>query len=167
MSLVNVPNFITFIRMIIGFVTLYFLFFDSLFISGILLAVFLLLDLVDGWIARRLKQTTVFGAYFDNVLDGGVPLLYVLGLSLVGVVPWFWYGVGLLGAVVRGFGSLYLFKRCKMLSFGHNLKRMTEGIFVTMLIIVVFGVSAEWFVGLAFLIYLVGAVASWLYLEKK
>lgn len=49
----------------------------------------LLLDGVDGWIARRTRTDSLFGAYFDMELDAFFILVLCLALTVLGKVgPW-------------------------------------------------------------------------------
>ncbi len=51
-------------------------------------------DYADGWLARRLNQTTVLGAILDPVADRLYILAVVVGLALRDVIPW-WLAVSL------------------------------------------------------------------------
>tara|TARA_B100002003_G_scaffold207634_1_gene201956 strand:- start:2871 stop:3446 length:576 start_codon:yes stop_codon:yes gene_type:complete len=69
---ISIPNFLTALRilMIPVMVLFYYLPFDGhLLASAVVLAVASLTDWLDGYLARRLKQTTPFGAFLDPVAD--------------------------------------------------------------------------------------------------
>jgi cardiolipin synthase (CMP-forming) len=51
-------------------------------------------DYADGWLARRLNQTTVLGAILDPVADRLYILAVVVGLALRDVIPW-WLAISL------------------------------------------------------------------------
>jgi cardiolipin synthase len=51
-------------------------------------------DFLDGWLARRLNQTTVLGQILDPVADRLYILAVVVGLALRDVIPW-WMAVSL------------------------------------------------------------------------
>ena len=53
-----------------------------------------LTDFLDGWLARRLNQTTVVGQILDPVADRLYILAVVVGLALRDVIPW-WAAVSL------------------------------------------------------------------------
>ena len=82
----NIPNILTFSRVIIAFIVIFFIF-ANFEITWIILAFLLgmITDVLDGQIARRFKMTTEFGARFDMVADRflmvGVALTSVLKLS--------------------------------------------------------------------------------------
>ncbi len=51
-------------------------------------------DYADGWLARRLNQTTVLGAILDPVADRLYILAVVVGLAMRDVIPW-WLAISL------------------------------------------------------------------------
>ena len=51
-------------------------------------------DFADGWLARRLNQTTVVGQILDPVADRLYILAVVIGLALRDVIPW-WLAISL------------------------------------------------------------------------
>ena len=51
-------------------------------------------DYLDGWLARRLGQTSVLGQVLDPVADRLYILAVVLGLALRDVIPW-WVAISL------------------------------------------------------------------------
>ena len=53
-----------------------------------------LTDFLDGWLARRLNQTTLVGQILDPVADRLYILAVVIGLALRDVIPW-WLAVSL------------------------------------------------------------------------
>ena len=69
MSNFNIPNSITSIRLLIAFSIFYFLVKDNVITALILALIFVLLDALDGVLARRLKQETKFGNVFDIFTD--------------------------------------------------------------------------------------------------
>ncbi|ANB03719.1 hypothetical protein ECTOBSL9_1280 [Ectothiorhodospira sp. BSL-9] len=56
----------------------------------------LLLDGLDGWLARRLDAATAFGARFDMELDAALILVLCLGLALSGKVGAWILAIGLM-----------------------------------------------------------------------
>ncbi len=51
-------------------------------------------DFLDGWLARRLDQTSIVGQILDPVADRLYILAVVLGLALRDVIPW-WMAISL------------------------------------------------------------------------
>jgi CDP-diacylglycerol--glycerol-3-phosphate 3-phosphatidyltransferase len=69
---VNVPNTLTLLRIALIPVLLVLFYLPARWSSEAAAAVFLvaaLTDLLDGWLARRLGQTSAFGAFLDPVAD--------------------------------------------------------------------------------------------------
>lgn len=96
------PNLLT----LIGFVINIFacvLFAKGMFFTGGLVVLFAsIFDMVDGEVARRTKQVTRFGAFFDSIIDRYSDMILLLGLVI-------WYAkidrifyVGLTGLVLIG-----------------------------------------------------------------
>ncbi|HET6667889.1 MAG TPA: CDP-alcohol phosphatidyltransferase family protein [Intrasporangium sp.] len=54
----------------------------------VLLMVSGITDFLDGWLARRLNQTSVLGQILDPVADRLYILAVVIGLALRDVIPW-------------------------------------------------------------------------------
>jgi len=82
-NIFNVPNFITFSRIIISFVVLYFIFGGfNIFYIILAFVIGMLTDAADGQIARRFKLTTEFGRKFDMVADRFLLLTTVLAILI-------------------------------------------------------------------------------------
>ncbi len=86
-----VANFITLIRLILVFVVVALfgqhVYLDLLMI--IMTALILALDAVDGYVARKLRQTSDFGGLFDIIGDRVVENVYWIYFAIVGLIP-FW-----------------------------------------------------------------------------
>lgn len=81
--LLNVPNTVTLSRLILGFVFIYLLFAGySNLVLTIVFAVAAFSDALDGFLARKLKQTTSIGARLDQVIDRVFTALIVIPLVI-------------------------------------------------------------------------------------
>ena len=85
----NIPNTLTLMRVLITFITIYFIFAGyDIVIIVILFTVGMLTDFFDGQIARRYKLTTEFGRKFDVMADrflmSGVAMAFIIDYSLNG-----------------------------------------------------------------------------------
>lgn len=69
-------NWVTFLRLVLVCSALFFASSLSGLSLGLLLTTSVLLDVVDGYLARKFNQTSVFGQYFDMEVDA----LFVLGM---------------------------------------------------------------------------------------
>lgn len=63
------PNMITFLGLITGLLSAYYLYEKQIIISLILWIVCYYLDLLDGYIARKYDQGSKFGGWFDHISD--------------------------------------------------------------------------------------------------
>ncbi len=94
-------NLITVFRLILAFVVI------SLFGLSVYLDIFLVgliglilfLDAVDGYVARKMNQTSAFGALFDIVGDRIVECIFWVYFAVVGLIP-FWIPIIV---IARGF----------------------------------------------------------------
>lgn len=71
-ELLNLPNAITFARIALIPVFLWFTYFESRvdsFIAAVVYALTSATDFLDGWVARRLKLVTVIGKFLDPLAD--------------------------------------------------------------------------------------------------
>ena len=96
-----VANFITLARLILVFAVVA-LFGQHVYLDLLMIAmtaVILALDAVDGYVARKMKQTSDFGALFDIVGDRVVENVYWIYFAVVGLIP-FWLPMVVLA---RGF----------------------------------------------------------------
>lgn len=82
---INVPNLLSFYRLLAFPVALYFIFQRAEFIFVTLLIINLITDILDGFIARRFHLETKFGARLDSIADVGT---YILALTGVLVFKW-------------------------------------------------------------------------------
>ena len=84
-SKINIPNILSFYRLISFPVVLIFalLGYENLFV--VLLVINLITDIFDGLIARMLKQQTEYGARLDSIADIGT---YILAVTGVFVFKW-------------------------------------------------------------------------------
>ncbi|MGO1117723.1 CDP-alcohol phosphatidyltransferase family protein [Rhodovibrionaceae bacterium A322] len=143
---------------------------SALWLAG-LAAAFLLLDGLDGWLARHLRAETEYGARFDNEVDG----LFVMAVSLLllaqgSVAGW----LVVAGAARYGFllaGRLY-----PALAVHLPERKKHKTVFVVFSILLIWGLWPGWTawvgqaVSLSALIYLLGSFAldlRWLVLRRS
>ena len=96
-----IANLITLFRLMLVFVVIslfgYHIYLDILLVA--LIGLILLLDAVGGYVARKLNQTSAFGALLDIVGDRIVECVFWVYFAVVGLVP-FWIPVIV---IARGF----------------------------------------------------------------
>ncbi len=119
-KIINLPNFITLLRVVL---LPFLLYYSSFFLKDnsiyrleviILMLVLFLTDFLDGFIARKMNQITMFGKYFDPVADMLTILSLLFLLVFVKNFPLWIFILYLL----REIGSIYIasylyFKRDK------------------------------------------------------
>ena len=74
------PNFLTFIGLLINIVAAVMLARGSFFSAGMVIIGAGLFDMVDGRVARETGQVTMFGGFFDSVLDRYSDLALLIGM---------------------------------------------------------------------------------------
>ena len=83
----NIPNFLTLIRLLLVPVLVIFLI-QGLFFNALI--VFIIAgssDAIDGFLARILKQKTVIGSYMDPLADKALIISSFVTLSVLGMIP--------------------------------------------------------------------------------
>jgi cardiolipin synthase len=99
-EVLNIPNFLSFLRIALVPVFLWFLL-EEMFVSAItVLAIAGLTDFLDGYLARKLNQTTKLGKMLDPVADRLYIFATLLALSATGYVPWWLAGLVILRDVL-------------------------------------------------------------------
>lgn len=88
-----IPNILTFSRIILIFPSIYFLEKSEFLLAGLLVIVLLLTDFFDGFLARKLNQTSYLGAILDPVADKLVVIAFFTHLILVNSASPFYYGL--------------------------------------------------------------------------
>jgi cardiolipin synthase len=95
-EVINVPNLLSFLRIALVPVFLLLLLQELFLAAIIVLAVAGLTDFLDGFLARKLNQTTKLGKMLDPVADRLYIFATLLALSATGYVPWWLAGLVIL-----------------------------------------------------------------------
>lgn len=99
-EVLNIPNFLSFLRIALVPVFLWLLL-EEMFVTAItVLAIAGLTDFLDGYLARKLNQTTKLGKMLDPVADRLYIFATLLALSATGYVPWWLAGLVILRDVL-------------------------------------------------------------------
>jgi cardiolipin synthase len=83
----NIPNFLTLLRIILVPLLVIFLINKSFMKALILFACLGLTDALDGFLARILNQQTVLGSYLDPIADKVLVTTCFLSLAILKVIP--------------------------------------------------------------------------------
>jgi phosphatidylglycerophosphate synthase len=84
---INAANVVTLIRLLIGAPLIYFIYSGKIDFALVLYMIFLALDMLDGFLARRLKCETLLGKNLDFITDTAVGLGVFILLILKGIIP--------------------------------------------------------------------------------
>ena len=113
-TIFNSSNSITFARIILVFIIAYLLLLGNIniyLISSVLIFILIVLDGVDGFVARKLNSVTEFGEVFDIVGDRIVENVLWLTFAFTGVIPlWIPIVVLTMSFIADGFRSYALSK---------------------------------------------------------
>lgn len=90
MSKVNLPNIISFFRLIVS--PIFFYFFtssDNLYqtIGSLLYLIAALTDMLDGWAARRFLVVTRWGEFLDPLADKVLTIFALISFTQIGILP--------------------------------------------------------------------------------
>ena len=95
------PNLVTLIRLALIPVFLWLLFgTDHRAIAAWLLASLGATDWIDGWLARRLNQTSTVGKVLDPTADRILVMVGLVAVAVAGGVPWWFAGITLVREVL-------------------------------------------------------------------
>jgi len=166
MRLINIPNVLTLTRLILSGFIIYFILLGENIIALVLFALAVLTEF-DGAVARKLKQETVFGDYFDGITD----IFWLVGafvaFVLVGVVPLWVVVILLVIGVYLGVLVLAIAKKKKKpidISF-HRRMDLVAGFFFLVYLVSLF-LELE-FANVFSLVFIVlWAVSSFSYLKE-
>lgn len=104
----NLPNFLTYCRLVIVPVFLLTFFLQWYLVAFVLFLVAGISDWVDGYLARRWDMRTRVGAILDPIADKLLMAATVVCLALIAVLPWWFVIVMLVKDVFVVSGIAYL-----------------------------------------------------------
>lgn len=146
---VNLPNALTLGRLlVVPFVALLLLVGggseSSLLLAALLFVAACLTDVVDGRLARSRGQVTDFGIMADPIADKALVGTALVGLSLLGLLPW-WATLVVLGREVAVTAMRSGLARHGMIpaSRGGKLKALSQNLAVTLYLLPVTGLVAD------------------------
>ncbi len=133
-SALNLPNFLTGFRLLLVPVFVYYLtiFNESTFnqwIAGIFYFIAAMTDVLDGYLARKNNQITNWGKIADPIADKALTGAAFIGLSLLGIIPWWITVVILVREIAVTILRFYVIKRGVIpASRGGKAKTLTQNI---------------------------------------
>jgi cardiolipin synthase len=178
---VNVPNVVTGIRVVLAATVAVLLLQALFFAAGIVFVIAAITDGLDGFTARRLKQSSLFGSLFDLVAD---ELLFMPNLiiavtsglffrasSLMPLNPYLYAVPALAGgvAVLAGVGTYLLKRRTRNIEFPTptGVAKVNFWFWLAPLVIAIFGIGPTWLLaGLMYLAIISTILTFYSYLKK-
>ncbi len=79
------PNHLSFLGLIFGIFSFFFIIRSNLILGAVFLLLSGLMDALDGCLARVANQVTSFGGFLDSVLDRYVDIIVLLGVGIYGI----------------------------------------------------------------------------------
>ena len=147
----NLANALTALRLLLVPVFLYFLFAGdghetaSRITAFVIFAVAIITDRIDGWLARTYDMVTEFGKLADPIADKTLIGAALIGLSMLGDVPW-WVTVLILirelGVTVMRFALLN--RGVIPASPGGKLKTLVQAVAIGLFILPLHSWSPVW-----------------------
>ncbi len=110
-SLLNVPNTLSFLRLCLTFVILNLLNSYFYLLAFLIFLVAALTDLLDGYLARKLNQKTRFGAWLDLAADSTLNLALIFYFYLYKDVPSYYLIILVIRSVLQVFSSILKMER--------------------------------------------------------
>jgi CDP-diacylglycerol--glycerol-3-phosphate 3-phosphatidyltransferase len=166
--LVNLPNALTVLRLVVVPVFAVLLLSNSgldaeqRYWAALVFALAIVTDRYDGLIARRTGQVTEFGKLADPIADKALTGMALIGLSVLGVLPW-WVTVVILvrevGVTVLRFWVIR--HGVIAASRGGKAKTVVQAVAIGLYILPLTGVAASirwWVMGVALVLTLVTGV---------
>jgi len=93
------PNHLTFMGLIVGILSAYFIIKGFLIVGAFMLLLSGFFDMLDGILARTQELVTPFGGFLDSVFDRYVDVAIFIALGLYGV-DWLYVALALSGALL-------------------------------------------------------------------
>jgi len=171
-KLVNLPNALTVLRLALVPVFAVLLLQDSglddagRYWATLAFGLAIITDRYDGMIARRTGQVTEFGKLADPIADKALTGTALIGLSILGLLPW-WVTLAILVREVGVTGLRFWVIRHGVIasSRGGKLKTVVQALAIALYILPVTGVlaSARWWVMAAALVLTLATGLDYVY----
>lgn len=87
MNKLTLPNSLSGVRLILSIPSAFFVCQQQWMIAGVIFVVAVASDFLDGWVARRLGQTTIFGGLLDHGSDAIFVITTLAALARLDMVP--------------------------------------------------------------------------------
>ena len=99
-----IPSFITLVNLLFGFLSIYFVLEKNYTFAAVCILFSVVMDSLDGRVARRLSMTTEFGKELDSLSDlvsfGVAPAILTFQVAFRSLQPEYWKYAGLAAAAL-------------------------------------------------------------------
>jgi cardiolipin synthase len=107
----NVPNILTFIRLLLIPSFGYFLYIDNYKVAVFLFIISGVTDILDGYIARKFNMVTSWGKLADPLADKLMQITALVILTIKGNIPTFILVIVIIKELMMGIGSILLLRQ--------------------------------------------------------
>lgn len=139
----NLPNFLTIIRLLLVPIMTYFLISRDFTLAILFYVLASVTDILDGYIARKYNLITDFGKILDPLADKLLQFSALVGLWVVDIIPFWITLVFFLKEIFMGLGAIKLLRRNAVVVSSKWFGKLSTILFF---IAIVFSMFSEHFV---------------------
>jgi len=139
----NLPNFLTIIRLILVPIMTFFLVSRNFTLAISFYVLASVTDVLDGYIARKYNMITNLGKILDPMADKLLQFSALVGLWVVGIIPFWITLIFFLKEIFMGLGALKLLRKKDLVVPSKWFGKMSTILFF---IAIVFSMFSEYFV---------------------
>jgi len=107
----NIPNLLTLVRFLLIPIMAVFLFRENLLFALIIYIIASITDIIDGFVARKFNMITNLGKVLDPLADKLLQFIALIGLTYIGVIPYWIVVIFALKEFLMGLGAVKLLKK--------------------------------------------------------
>ncbi|HML48380.1 MAG TPA: CDP-alcohol phosphatidyltransferase family protein [Clostridia bacterium] len=133
----NVPNALTMLRMVMVAVYLWLFFEERLYPALVVFLLASLTDVLDGYIARKYQLITAFGKLMDPLADKLMICAVLVTLALREWVPWWLIAVVAAKEIMMVLGGIFMLKRGVVVYAG-TIGKAATGAFMLAIVVTFF-----------------------------
>ena len=139
----NLPNFLTIIRLLLVPIMAYFLISRDFTLAILFYVLASVTDILDGYIARKYNLITDLGKILDPLADKLLQFSALMGLWIVDVIPFWITLVFFLKEIFMGLGAIKLLRRNDVVVSSKWFGKLSTILFF---IAIVFSMFSEYFI---------------------
>jgi len=177
----NVPNVISIARIILAGIVFWFMLQGAYLTAGIIFVAAAATDWLDGFLARRLKQTSLFGSLIDMTADELLFMptliiavgagLFIRAESMMPLNPYLYAVPALLGGVFvfAGIGSYLWKRRSQNIEFPTptRIAKINFWFWLAPLILAIFNIGPDWLLAVMMYLAIISTILTFYSYLKK